>query len=78
MGITQGGERAVSTDALDAFETEFAGDFVTPEDKSYDEARSVWNGMINRYPAVIVRCTGVADVIAAVNFAGDENLLVAI
>lgn len=43
-------------------------------DAGYDEVRSVWNGMIEKYPAVIVQCSGTADVITAVNFARQENL----
>jgi len=44
----------------------------------YDDARVVWNGMIDRKPALIARCAGVADVIAAVNFARDNQLLVSV
>ena len=51
---------------------------IAPDDEGYDEARSIWNGAIDRRPAWIVRCTGVADVIAAVRFARERDLLVAV
>ena len=54
------------------------GQAVLPGDDDYDRARRVWNGMIDRRPAVIVRCTGVADVIESVNFARTNNLCVAV
>jgi hypothetical protein len=44
----------------------------------YDDARQIWNGMIDRRPALIARCRGVADIIGAVNFAREHNLLVAV
>ncbi len=56
----------------------FRGELLRPEDSSYEAARKVWNGSINRYPALIARCAGVADVIAAVKFAKDNGLLVAV
>ena len=49
-----------------------------PDDAGYEDARKVWNGMIDRHPAMIVRCTGVADVLTAVRFARAHNLLVAV
>jgi FAD/FMN-containing dehydrogenase len=54
------------------------GELVTATDAAYDEARSVWNGMIDRRPAMIARCTGTRDVIAAVGFARSEGLTVAV
>ena len=52
------------------------GEALTPEDGGYDEARSLWNGMIDRRPALIVRCAGVEDVAHAVRFAGEHGLVV--
>lgn len=51
---------------------------ITPDDSRYDSARRVWNGMIDRRPAALVQCRGVADVIAAVEVARDEDLLLAV
>lgn len=55
-----------------------AAEVIEPSDPSYDEARAIWNGAINRRPALIVRCAGVADVIAALRFARKHELLVAV
>ena len=54
------------------------GSVIVPADPSYDEARAVWNGMIDKRPALIVRCSGVADVLAAVQFAGSQDLEIAV
>jgi hypothetical protein len=56
----------------------FRGKLLRPQDPAYEDARKVWNGSIDRFPALIVRCAGVADVIAAVKFAKDNGLLVAV
>ena len=53
------------------------GTIIEPGDESYESARVVYNGMIDRRPALIVRCVDVADVIAAVDFARTNNLLTA-
>jgi FAD/FMN-containing dehydrogenase len=50
------------------------GQILQPETPGYDDARSIWNAMIDRRPAMIVRCLGVADVIACVNFAREQNI----
>ncbi len=54
------------------------GTVLTPGDPGYDEARTVWNAMIDRRPAMIARCTDTADVRAAVNFAREHRLLVSV
>ncbi len=56
----------------------FRGQLVRPADSSYDEHRKVWNGSIDRSPALIARCAGVADVIAAVGFARNTELPLAV
>src|SRR5215468_5207673 len=54
------------------------GELIQPGDPGYDAARKVYNGMIDKRPALIARCADVADVIAAVNFGREHNLLVSI
>ena len=54
------------------------GPVLTAADRGYDAVRKVWNGMIDRRPAAIARCTGAADVIAAVAFARDAGLPIAV
>lgn len=63
---------------LDALARDFRGDVLTPTSAGYDDARKVWNGMIDRRPAAIARCSGAADVVAAVRFADRENLYPAV
>ncbi len=54
------------------------GEVITPADPHYDETRAVWNAMIDKRPALIIRCAGVADVIAAVQFARSQELEIAV
>jgi FAD/FMN-containing dehydrogenase len=54
------------------------GTVILPADPGYDTARRIWNGAIDRRPACIARCTGVADVVAAVGFARERDLPVAV
>ncbi len=56
----------------------FAGEILLPGDAAYDSARSLWNGMIDKRPGVIARCASTSDVVSAVNFARDNNLLLAV
>jgi hypothetical protein len=62
----------------DALREGFHGELVRPEDEGYDAARAIWNGSIDRRPAVVARATGVADVVAAVNFARDNDLALSV
>ena len=63
---------------IDALRADLRGTLLLPGDAGYDEARQIWNGMIQRYPGMIVRCAGVADVVAAVRLAKDHDLIVAV
>lgn len=64
--------------SLAAFAGQFRGELIQPSDPGYDDARKVYNGMIDKRPALIARCADVADVIAAVNYGRENNLLIAI
>ena len=57
---------------------DFGGRIVAPGDRGYDEARRVWNGAIDRKPALIAQCMDTADVAAAVRYARDRDLLVSV
>ena len=63
---------------LEEFRAGFAGDVICPGEADYDKARAVWNGIIDRYPGLVLRCSGVADVIDGVNFIRENDLLVAV
>jgi hypothetical protein len=64
--------------ALRELETSFRGQLIRPGDGSYEEHRKIWNGSIDRRPALIARCAGVADVIAALGLAKRAGLQVAV
>jgi FAD/FMN-containing dehydrogenase len=66
--------QGVEREQVERFEASLRGYLVRPGDGAYDEARAVWNAMIDRRPALIVRCAGSADVINAVNFAREHDL----
>jgi hypothetical protein len=68
----------VSHDRIEGFQAAFRGELIKPGDSGYEAARKIWNASIDRHPGVIARCSGVADVIAAVNFARENELLVAV
>jgi FAD/FMN-containing dehydrogenase len=68
----------VRSDELGALTDGFAGEIVRPDDPGYDAARAVWNSMIDRRPALIVRPTGTDDVVAALRFAREQELVIAV
>jgi hypothetical protein len=63
---------------LDDFAAKIRGELIYPDSQDYEEARKVYNGMIDKKPGLIVKCVDVADVIASVNFGRENNLLVAV
>lgn len=68
----------LSAATLNGLKARLRGSLLLPDEAGYDAARAVWNGMIDRKPAVIVRCLGAADVITAVQFAREHRLLLCI
>ena len=62
-----------STSKLDALKSATRGDVLTPGQPGYDEARTIWNAMIDRRPAVIVRCKDATDVPHAIRFAREHG-----
>jgi FAD/FMN-containing dehydrogenase len=68
----------LSQATTDEFKTGFQGDVVLPGDANYDEVREIWNAMIDRKPALIARCKTADDVVQAVKFGREQDLLVSI
>jgi hypothetical protein len=64
--------------AVHELATAFGGALLQPGDEGFDDARMVWNGMFDRHPALIARCSSAADVASAVNFARENDLIVAV
>ncbi len=69
---------AIKTEALQDFKEHLHGELIGPGDDSYEYARRVWNGMIDKYPALIARCADVSDVVTAIRFARRQDLPVAV
>ena len=72
------GRTTVSGAVIEALGGQLRGRLLNDADESYNEARSIWNGMVDRKPGLIVRCAGAADVVGAVRFARDNGLLVSV
>ena len=69
VGDTRAAEAVIDDAAMQRLREHVRGSVIRPGDDGYDDARKIWNGMIDRRPGLIVRCAGVSDVIDAVNFA---------
>src|SRR5687768_1057149 len=70
--------RTTVTGATEELRAAMRGQVLQPGDEGYDAARQIWNGMIDRHPALIARCTGAADVLASVRVAREHGLLVSV
>jgi FAD/FMN-containing dehydrogenase len=68
----------VNEAAVEALRAELRGPVIAPGDAEYDQARKIWNGMIDRRPAMIARVAGAADVVTCVNFARDHDVVLAV
>jgi len=76
VGMTaQETPRSPNPEIFDALKAQLRGPVLLPGSAAYEESRTVWNGMIDRRPAAVARCLGTADVIAAVRFARERDLL---
>ena len=78
LRATDGGVVQISPEILQAFKAGFRGPVIGPDAPEYEETRKIWNAMIDRRPGLIVRCTGTADVVAAVRFARQHQFLVSV
>ena len=72
------GDVTLQEDTIQKFKESLRGELIRSDDPGYDDARSIWNAMIDRRPALIARCLGVADVVTCVNFAREHGLLLSI
>lgn len=70
-------QSTIDDEHIEQFQTNILGDVIRPNNTEYDDARAVWNGMIDKRPTLIVRCRGVSDVIRAVKFARESDFRVA-
>jgi FAD/FMN-containing dehydrogenase len=68
----------LSEDDIQALRLKLRGPVLTPKDQGYEDSRTVWNAMIDKRPALVARCLGVADVVASVQFARERDLLICI
>src|SRR5436309_615238 len=75
---TGGGAVSISGRELAEFADQLHGEFLRPQDEGYDDARKIWNTMIDRRPALIVRCRDAEDVTRSIAFARDHGLPLAV
>jgi len=78
IGTLDGATTDLSEEEVADFSKSLHGDLLTPDSPQYNEVRAVWNGMIDRRPALIVRCNGATDVMHAVNFARQHELRISV
>ncbi len=78
MKTQAGGQATIADDRLQALAAKLKGKLVLPGQDGYDAARTIWNAMIDRKPAAIVRAANTDDVVATVNFAREAGVLIAV
>lgn len=72
------GKTSIATSVIETLAAQLSGSILDTSDAGYDDARAIWNGMIDRRPGLIIRCMSAADVVSAVRFARDNGLLVSV
>ena len=78
IATLSGDYTAIREAELEDFRGSLHGPSLLPGDDGYDDARQLWNAMVDKRPALIARCSGAADVISSVNFARENNLLISV
>jgi FAD/FMN-containing dehydrogenase len=78
MKTTEESMTLLQESMIDELKPRFQGDLLLPGDEDYDEVRKVWNAMIDRRPGMIARCVSPEDVVQAVSFSREHNLLVSV
>ncbi len=71
-------QATLDEDAVERLDQSLTGELIRPTDEMYDEARKVWNGLIDKRPALIARCANAEDVVTAVNFAREHDVLLSV
>jgi FAD/FMN-containing dehydrogenase len=70
--------KVLPSERINAFAEQVQGDLIQPGERDYEEARHIWNALIDKHPGAILKCRSTTDVVAAVKFARDNNILVAV
>jgi FAD/FMN-containing dehydrogenase len=78
LASLQGGAITLQSDTMAALRQTLRGSLCLPQEAGYDEARTIWNAMIDRHPGAVVRCKGAADIVCAVRFAREHGLSLAV
>ena len=78
LASLQGGTIALGTETITALQQTLRGSVCLPGEAGYDEARTIWNAMIDRHPGAVVRCKGAGDIMRAVQFAREHGVLLAV
>ncbi|WP_240469904.1 FAD-binding oxidoreductase [Cyclobacterium sp. SYSU L10401] len=71
-------DKKIAEIEMEAFKSSLRGALLLPDQEGYDQSRTIWNGMFDKYPTMVVKCAGPSDVIAAVNFARENKLILAV
>jgi FAD/FMN-containing dehydrogenase len=78
IATPNGGDKTLGSARVERFRAQLRGELLRPGENGYEAARKVWNGMVDKRPALIARCTGTADVVTCVNFAREHDILTSV
>ncbi len=78
IGLVDRAGKAVFSEEISRFTESVRGSVLQPDDPAYEKASRIWNSLVQKRPGAILRCRGTADVVAAVNFARDCNIVLAV